>query len=175
MHAPSTLHTKLSLHLQFSSPQEQQAHTQNRNTAGNVGTLAGSALGGAIGGRLKGPVGLLAGAVGGGLLGRGVGKQVTDLAHDIPQRTSQQYNDTVRRLGLAGGEGVRVAAALPSLTEFLEFADSHAEGMQTPVDATDDLLAKREESPRFGAEHSIEGGDVASRATPLALPAYGGV
>ena len=109
--------------LRFDSPEAAQAHHRNRTLAGAAGSVLGGALGGGLGGRAAGVPGAVVGAGLGALLGRAPGARAADVAYDMPSRTRHTYSDAMQRMNTAGGlHGVRIAAALPTATEFAELA-----------------------------------------------------
>lgn len=175
--APKFPAMKFALDLQFSSQEEAQKHQRNRSLAGAAGGVAGAGLGGMLAGKRFGLPGAIAGGVAGSLLGGGPGKLLADVAHDIPQRTHAMYDKSMSRMNAAGGEGIRLASAMPSLTEFLEFAQTdHSADEQTPVTSPyeEDML-KRLRPMGLGAASSLEGGDEGVRNEPMGLPKYDGV
>ena len=168
---------KLGLDLRFDTQQQADKHVKRRNHAAAVGSIGGAMLGGAIGGKMKGVGGLAAGSLIGGLAGGGMGHTAADVAHDVPYRTKAQYHDSMGRLGAAGGESVRIAAALPTATDFVEFAKNDDTGSANEPFVTNAEQEKldREKPMGLGSDHSLEGGDVGSRVETMGLPKYDGV
>lgn len=168
---------KMAIDLQFDSQEQAQRHQKHRAIGAGVGTLAGSALGGMIAGKRFGVPGAVIGGGLGAIVGGAPGRLAADIAHDIPQRTRSMYNHSMERMNAAGGEGVRVAAAMPSVTDFLEFAEQDHTGVPVEPGTTalqQDML-DRLKPAGFGAGAGLEGGDDATRNEPMGLPQYGGV
>lgn len=173
---------KTALDLQFNSQEEAQQHNRLRGLGGAAGGLVGAGLGGMMAGKRFGLPGAIAGGVAGSLLGGAPGKLMADVAHDIPQRTRAMYDQSMGRMGAAGGESIRLAmdmlpAAAPSVTEFLEFAeaDHSVDEDDLVVSGFEEEMLKRLKPMGLGDDASLEGGDVGQRTVEMGLPKYDGV
>lgn len=168
--------SKTAMDLQFESPEEVADHMRNREIGGAVGTMGGAAVGALAGGRHFGIPGAVIGSALGGVVGQGPGRMAADLIHDVPQRTESMYDTTRQRLALSGGAGIRIASALPSVTDFLAFAEENEPSDVEPASTGFERdLQQRLRPMGLGHSSSLEGGDDATRNEVMGLPAYSGV
>lgn len=163
------------MRLEFDSPEQYQQHLHNRTLAGQVGTLAGAGLLGAYGGRRLGIPGVIIGGVAGGLMGDAPGKFVADLVHDYGQRAGVAKN--TQMLDAAAGFGhPKIAAAEPTATDFVEFAQNFDEDTREPqISGFEHDMLERTRPAGFGHSSSLEGGDDATRNEVVGIGQYGGV
>lgn len=166
---------KTAMNLEFDSPEDLQRHVAHRQLAGHTGTVLGAGALAAAGGRRYGPLGVLAGGVVGGLMGDAPGKFMADLVHDYGQRAGVARN--TQMLDAAAGFGhPKVAAAEPTATDFVEFAQNFDEDTREPqLSGFEHDMLERMRPAGFGHSSSLEGGDDATRNEVVGIGQYGGV
>lgn len=152
------------MQLNFDSHEQIADHQRNRAIAGGAGSLIGGATGALIGSRLGRTPGALIGGAIGAAAGNLPGRMAADVAHDIPQRAGHTLHSTVGRLDAAGGSGVKIAAASPTIGEFLRFTEERAE-RQRPRGPRE--MDRRFEAPSWGPRASLESGEAMNSGVDL--------